>query len=141
MIKIYLEEGAIVPTRAHPADAGLDIKSPIDFIVKPNGSVAIDTGVHAIIPKGYCGVLISKSGLNVKYDITSTGLIDAGYSGEIMVKLYNHGFKTITIKAGEKISQLVVLPCLTEKPEIITVDELLEIKSERGDKGFGSTGR
>lgn len=82
-------------------------------------------------------MLISKSGLNINNDMTSTGLVDEGYSGEIVVKLYNHGPNTTVIKAGQKISQLVVVPVRYEPVEI--VDEIGA--GERGEDGFGSTGR
>ena len=90
------------------------------------------------MPHGMAGVLISKSGLNVKNDITSTGLIDEGYTGEIVVKLYNHGGYDYKVNAGDKISQLVIVPVLYEEVEL--VDDLKE-DSDRGSHGFGSTGR
>ena len=80
---------------------------------------------------------MSKSGLNVNHDITSTGLIDEGYTGSVVVKLYNHGDKDYTVKPGDKISQLVIVPII--KPNIYVVEELED--TERGDNGFGSTGR
>lgn len=136
-MKVKLDPGAYPPTRAHTTDAGLDLRALHGEVISAGRSAVIHTGVHVELPEGTCGLLVSKSGLNINYDITSTGLIDAGYSGEIMVKLYNHGFKTITIKAGEKISQLVVLPCLFEQVKIVD-----KIKAgERGDDGFGSTGK
>ena len=95
------------------------------------------TGVHVEIPKGHCGLLVSKSGLNVAEDMTTTGLIDSGYSGQITVKVYNHGIQTRHIAAGQKISQLVIIPCVIEDIEIVK-----EIGAgERGESGFGSTGK
>ena len=82
-------------------------------------------------------MLISKSGLNVKHSITSTGLIDEGYDGEIVVKLYNHGDDQYTIHTGDKISQLMVIPVIY--PQIKQVEDLNQ-KSERGSSGFGSSG-
>lgn len=135
-MKIMLDDYAIMPTRAHATDAGIDLMSPFDFTVLPFGSRIIPTGVHVQLPHGTCGLLVSKSGLNVKKDITSTGLIDEGYTGEIVVKLQNSCHTAWTFKRGDKISQLVVLPVLYEEIEI--VDEISG--SERGDNGFGSTG-
>jgi dUTP pyrophosphatase len=140
-MKIKIDDGAFVPTRAHEADAGLDLYSPIDTMVgwagSSNGnSVTIDTGVHMEIPKGYVGFLKSKSGLNVKHGIVSEGVIDSGYTGSIAVKLYNHSDKAVFITRGMKISQIVLLPIIT--PELELVDELEQ--TERGDGGFGSTG-
>ena len=136
-MKIKLDEGAIMPARAHDTDAGLDLMTPNAFRVLKGGAAVIDTGVHVQLPHGTCGVLVSKSGLNVKYGLTSTGLIDEGYSGSITVKLYNHGDRDVYFDKGEKISQLVIVPCLYEPIEI--VDEIQS--GERGAAGFGSTGK
>lgn len=136
-MKIKLEEGAKAPTRAYPCDAGLDLYSMESKDIIPYGSETFRTGVHVELPTGTAGVLISKSGLNVNHDITSTGLIDESYRGEIMVKLYNHGANTFHVDRHMKISQLVVTPVLCVPVEI--VDEL-DMDTERGTKGFGSSG-
>ena len=137
-MKIAIDKGAFSPERAHPTDAGMDLRSPMDAKVFPHNFVVIDTGVHVELPAGYAGVLMSKSGLNVMHDITSTGLIDEGYTGSICVKLYNHGDRTYIIHKGDKISQLMVVPVRYEEIEIV---ECLDTESERGDHGFGSTGK
>lgn len=137
-MKVKLDPGAFAPQRAHILDAGLDIRSPQTAIVPARDSLIIDTGVHVAIPMGYVGMLKSKSGLNVKFDITSEGVIDAGYTGSIVVKLYNNGDGAYQVNRGDKITQLVVLPISAEDVEI--VDELPEF-GERGDNGFGSTGK
>ena len=126
-----------MPTRAYPTDAGLDLYAKEDAIVDAKDSCTFDTGVHIEIPEGYVGFLKSKSGLNVKHGITSEGVIDAGYTGSIVVKLYNNSGYEYRVKAGDKISQLVILPIIT--PEIEVVDSLG--KTARGNKGFGSTGK
>lgn len=136
-MKIKLDRGAFIPVRAHVADAGADIRSPIDTVVPARGSCVIDTGVHIQLPHGYVGMLKSKSGLNVKHGITSEGVIDEGYTGAIKVKLYNHGEEYHIIERGDKITQLVILPC--EYVQFDLVDYLED--SERGDDGFGSTGK
>lgn len=138
-LKVKLDEGAKMPTRAHEADAGYDLyaKEGDDQVIIPGRSAVFDTGVHMQIQVGYAGVIISKSGLNVKHGITSTGLVDAMYVGSIRVKLYNNGDTTMMIRGGDKISQIVLLPIYT--PELEEVDSLDE--TERGDNGFGSTGR
>lgn len=136
-MKIKLDPGAICPTRAHATDAGLDLYARHEQRILPYSSAVFDTGVHVEIPKGCAGVLISKSGLNVKQDITSTGLVDEGYSGSIVVKLYNNGPTIQKILEGQKISQLVVMPVRYEPVEVVS-----EIGAgERGDHGFGSTGK
>lgn len=143
-MKIMLDEGAKMPTRAHETDAGLDLRTPIEVTVPARGSATIDTGVHIEIPRsgrgdfgGYVGFLKSKSGLNVKHSIVSEGVIDMGYTGSIQVKLYNHSDTDYTFKAGDKITQLVILPCIM--PELTLVSKLED--TERGNGGFGSTGR
>lgn len=137
-LKIKLDKGAFPPLRGHKTDAGLDIRAMDTQIVPAKESATFNTGVHVELPHGMAGVLISKSGLNVKHEITSTGLIDEGYTGEIVVKLYNHGGYDYKVNAGDKISQLVIVPVIY--PDIEVVDELNE-DSDRGSQGFGSTGR
>lgn len=136
-MKVKLEEGAKAPTRAYPFDAGLDLYSMETKDIIPYGSETFHTGVHVELPKGTAGVLISKSGLNVWNDITSTGLIDEAYRGEIIVKLYNHGASTFHVERNMKISQLVIISVHHEPVEI--VDEL-DMNTERGINGFGSSG-
>lgn len=135
-IDVMLDPGATLPTRGHESDAGLDLYSREAAVIPTGGSKVFDVGVHMAIPRGFAGVLISKSGLNVCYDCTSTGLIDAGYTGSIAVKLYNHGDKDVHIANKQKISQLMIVPIITPKPVQV---ETLEA-TERGDNGFGSTG-
>ena len=137
-LKIKLDAGARMPTRAHEWDAGLDLYARETRVVPARGCVKFDTGVHVEIPNGTAGFLKSKSGLNVKHGITSEGVIDAGYTGSIVVKLYNNSDEDYTVYAGEKISQLVILPVVI--PECLVVVANLE-ETERGDGGFGSTGR
>lgn len=136
-LKVMLDPGAIMPKRAHSTDAGLDLYAREKRIIYADDSACFDTGVHVEIPAGYVGMIKSKSGLNVRLGITSEGVIDSGYTGSIMVKLYNHGDHFVEIEKGQKISQLVILPIIT--PELELVDDLEE--TERGDGGFGSTGK
>ena len=105
--------------------------------IPPYGSATFNTGVHVQLPPYTAGFLKSKSGLNVKHDITSDGVIDIGYTGSIMVNLYNHGPNPYTVKRGDKISQLVVVDI--HLPHLQIVHDLEP--TERGDGGFGSTGR
>lgn len=139
-ICVKLNDGALMPTKAHSDDAGFDLYAPMNLIsgvIPPHGSLAIDTGVCMAIPKGYCGLVVSKSGLNVKKGLTSRGLIDAGYRGSIVVKLFNETGEKHVIKAGEKISQIVLTSYLDVG--LVEVDDLE--KTERGTSGFGSSGR
>lgn len=141
-MKVFLDPGAILPVRAHSKDAGLDLHTPIDFKVSPLHPAIIHTGVHVQLPYDTAGLLVAKSGLNVKNDLTSTGLIDEGYTGEIVVKLYKHfSFRrpwAYRFRKGDKISQLVVFQVL--HPNVEPCSKFDE-NTERGDHGFGSTGR
>ena len=136
-MKIMLDDGAYMPTRAYSTDAGLDLYSPVDVMIMPNASSVIDTGVHVELPPGSVGFLKSKSGLNVKYGILGEGVIDAGYTGSIRVKLYNHSGERYYIQRGDKITQLVILPVMLLDLKQV---EMLE-DTDRGANGFGSTGR
>ena len=137
-MKIILDEGAKMPTRAHADDAGLDLYSRENRVIYPHSSATFDIGVHVEIPRGYVGMIKSKSGLNVKYGLTSEGVLDCGYTGSIRVKLYNHSSDAYTVAAGDKISQLVIMPIIA--PELELVKDF-GTETERGDNGFGSTGR
>lgn len=136
-MRVTLDAGAFAPVREHKTDAGLDIKSPVDFMVKAGESAVIDTGIHIELPPGTVGLLKSKSGLNVRLGILSEGVVDEGYTGSIKAKLYNHGQLPVAFNRGDKITQLVVMPVRYESVEIV---EHLE-DTERGTNGFGSTGR
>lgn len=151
MVKIglMLDKGAYPPEKAHDDDAAYDLKVPKGkrFRLGLGESVTIDTGVHMVIPQGYCGVIQSKSGLNVKSDIITTGLVDAGYTGSIVVKLYRQNMydagtyapreKYKEFEHEDKIAQIriVAIP----ETELELIEELPE--TERGNGGFGSTGR
>lgn len=136
-LKIKLDEYAIMPTRAHASDAGLDIYSRETKYIHANGSAIFHTGVHIALPEGTVGFLKSKSGLNVKHGITGEGVIDSGYTGEIVAALYNATPFDYKVNMWDKIIQLVILPIYT--PQLEQVERLVE--TERGDSGFGSTGK
>ena len=135
-MNITLDPGAIMPTRSHSTDAGLDLYSPIDLWLHPGEHKMIDTGIHVQIPDGYVGLITSKSGL-MSQGITSRGTIDCGFTGSIKAVLYNSGAEGVKIRRGYKITQLVIVPCIT--PELEVVEALEE--TERGNGGFGSTGK
>lgn len=137
-LKIMLDPGAFMPERAHPTDAGLDLKAKDCQLIHVGETFVFDTGVHITLPHGYYGKIESKSGLNVNHSIVSHGgVIDEGYTGSIKVKLYNHGKEDYFFVRGDKIAQLVIMPYLA--PEIEVVSELDD--TDRGAGGFGSTGR
>ena len=135
-MKVMLDEGAKMPTRSHVDDAGLDLYSMRDGYVFAGEHEVFDTGVHVEIPRGYVGLLTSKSGLMGK-GITSRGTIDSGYTGSIKAVLFNHSGESYLVRKGDKITQLVLLPIIT--PELELVEELEN--TERAGNGFGSTGR
>lgn len=134
-MRVKLDKGAFEVVHAHEDDAGYDLRTPYDFTIYDNK--VIDTGVHMEIPKGYVGFLKSKSGLNVKHSLTGEGVIDSGYTGSIVVKLYNNSEEPHKFNKGDKIIQIVLLPVYT--PDIEYVDELDD--TERGNQGFGSSGK
>ena len=136
-VETKLDEGATLPVRVHDTDAGADLCCMEDVTVYPGDSVLIDTGVHVQLPPNTVGMLKSKSGLNCMMACTTTGVIDEGYTGPIKVRVYNHGAFPKEFKAGDKVTQLVVIPVLY--PTYVVTDEI--DGGERGDDGFGSTGR
>lgn len=137
-MKIKLDPHGIMPTRAHEADAGLDILSPASFGIRRGDFKVIKTGVHVQLPPGTVGILKSKSGLSTMLDVhTIDGVVDEQYTGEIRVKLHNAGSGTVHFRRGDKITQLVIVPCIRPELELVKVLE----ETERGDNGFGSTGR
>ena len=136
-MNIILDDGAIMPTRAHLADAGADLYTPERVVLRAHDSVTIDTGVHFEIPDGMVGFVKSKSGLMVKHDITTDGTVDSGFSGSVRVKLFNHGGQMHIFEAGDKIAQIVFQK--VDLPSFVEVDHFEE--TERGNNGFGSTGR
>ena len=136
-MKIQLDTGAKMPTRAYGTDAGMDLYTRESKTIPAHGSAVFDTGVHIELPKDTTGFLKSKSGLNVKYGITSEGVIDVGYTGSIKAKLYNHSDVDYKVKEGDKITQLVILPIII--PELEEVESL--VTTDRGSNGFGSSGR
>lgn len=139
VVKFALDDGAYLPERAHKFDAGVDLRTPRDFTLYGYTSATIDTGVHVEIPEGYVGMLKSKSGLNVNDGITSEDVIDAGYTGSIVVRLYNNSLCDKKFERGDKITQLVIMPCMLYDVQEVKSDEIKG--GERGDNGFGSTGK
>ena len=135
-LKVKLDKGAVMPTRAHDTDAGLDLYSTETVNIAPGGFVSIDTCVRLAIPKNHVGLITSKSSLMLK-GITSRGTIDSGYTGTIKAVMFNHSQNYVQIEKGQKITQLVILPIITPKPVLV---ENLEATC-RGEGGFGSSGK
>lgn len=136
-IKVVLDEGATMPAYAHDDDAGIDLFSSEIHVVQAHSRKTFKTGVHMAIPKGYFGAIRAKSGLLRNHGIICSGTVDCGYTGEIRVTLVNTGDNDYSVFKGDKIAQLILIPY--HHAEFIQVDKLDE--TERGDNGFGSTGR
>jgi dUTP pyrophosphatase len=132
-----LDPGAKMPRFAHPWDGGLDLFSNEDGYIRANHYHIFDTGTHIEIPEGMVGLIRSRSGLMCMNGLVTDGTIDSHYTGPIKVCLFNHGSSSYEVKAGDKIAQLVIVKC--EHPTLELVDSLEE--TDRGDNGFGSTGR
>ncbi len=136
-INVMLDDGAIMPDRAHDLDAGLDLFATKNFIVPAHGYVFHDTGVHIELPPFTDGHVRSKSGLNRDHGITADGTVDEGYTGSVGVTLHNDSDSSYHFKRGDKIAQLVI-ECIV-RPMPIEVAEIAG--GDRGDDGFGSTGK
>ncbi|MGO2091269.1 MAG: dUTP diphosphatase [Microbacterium gubbeenense] len=130
----------VVPTYAHPGDAGADLVSSIDVRLEPGQRAVVPTGVRIALPDGYAGFVVPRSGLAAKHGITivnAPGTIDAGYRGEIKVALLNTDRDSAyDVAAGDRIAQLIVAPVV--RARFLPVDDLDD--SVRGDGGFGSSG-
>ena len=136
-----LSDNAVLPTRAHEGDAGLDLYAAEAAHLGPGERWSVPTGVAVEIPEGNAGLVLPRSGLAREHGIAlvnSPGLIDAGYRGEIRVLLLNTDpAEVYRVSAGDRIAQLLVVPHAAV--EAVEVVELAE--STRGDGGFGSSGR
>ncbi|MEW6059750.1 MAG: dUTP diphosphatase [Actinomycetota bacterium] len=135
-----LDPQAPLPGRAHPGDAGLDLRSAVDVLVGPGERAMVPTGLSVAIPDGHAGLVLPRSGLASRQGLTmanAPGLIDAGYRGEIICAVVNlDREQAVQIRRGDRIAQLVVVAVSGVSPSF--VDELPP--SSRGEGGFGSTG-
>ena len=139
---VRLDSDLDLPAYAKPGDAGVDLRAREDVTLMPGGGRAlVATGLAVAIPLGYAGFVQPRSGLALKHGVTclnTPGLIDSGYRGELKVLLVNTDpAEPFEVKRGERIAQLVIQA--VEHVTFVEVDELTD--SERGDGGFGHTGR
>lgn len=137
-----LKPGATVPTMGSKFAAGADLYSAedADVVIAPSETKFIGTGLAMEIPEGYVGLVYARSGLACKRGLApanKVGVVDSDYRGEIKVALHNHGKEAQTVEKGERIAQMVIAPYLSVNYE--EADALSE--TERGEGGFGSTGR
>jgi dUTP pyrophosphatase len=144
MLKIYiklLDKSLPLPKYSHETDAGMDLYSAIDCVIKPYERKLIPTGIKIAIPEGYAGFVQPRSGLAIKYGLSivnTPGLIDSGYRGEIRVIIINlDKNKAFKINKGDRICQIVIQK--VEKAELAEVEDL--DKTDRDSGGFGSTDR
>ena len=138
--KLYPD--AQIPTRGSAQAAGYDLYAylSVPVTIYPHSTVKIDTGIAVAIPDGFFGGIYARSGLATKQGLrpaNATGIIDSDYRGNIIVALHNDTDKAQLVMPGERIAQLIIQPYLPV--EFAEVDEL--DKTERGEGGFGSTGR
>jgi dUTP pyrophosphatase len=136
-----LGSDAVLPSYAHPGDAGADLVAREEVTIAPRGGRAVvGTGIAMAIPDGYAGFVLPRSGLALRHGITclnAPGLIDAGYRDEVRIILVNTDpIAPYTVRRGDRIAQLVIQP--VERAIFAAVDDLSE--SARGLGGFGSTG-
>jgi dUTP pyrophosphatase len=135
-----LDARAVLPTRAHRDDAGLDLYALADSTLAPGERASVRTGIAVEIPAGHAGLVLPRSGLALRYGIAlvnAPGLIDPGYRGEVRVLLLNTDrSQQFRISAGDRIAQLLVVRAEAAVP--LEADELSE--SQRGAGGFGSSG-
>ncbi len=138
---LRLKEEAVLPSRAHPGDAGLDLYSCEAAHIGPGERWSVGTGVGVEIPEGHAGLVLPRSGLARDHGIAlvnAPGLIDSGYRGELRVLLLNTDpAENFRIAPGDRIAQLLVAPIAT--PEPVEAPALSD--SVRGEGGFGSSGR
>jgi len=127
-----------IPTKTYPTDAGFDLIASRDIIIPARDSAIIGTGTHISIPLGYVGLIWSRSGLSCKHKLeVGAGCIDYGYTGELLVHLHNLSDTLYDVHKGDKIAQLLIMSILL--PTFESVDKLPE--ADRGNNGFGSTGK
>ena len=130
---------AVLPSYAHPSDAGMDVRSVADLTIAPGKRALVPTGLVMLLPPLYEAQVRPRSGLALKSGITvlnTPGTIDSGYRGEVGVILMNLGDSEFQVKKGDKIAQIVIAP--VTQPEIVETDSIDE--TDRGAGGFGSTG-
>ena len=134
-----IDPAAILPSYAHPGDAGMDVRSVEDLVVESGGRKLVRTGLVMMLPPGYEAQVRPRSGLALKNGVTvlnTPGTIDEGYRGEVGVILANLGTEPFRVEKGAKIAQIVIAPCT--RAEIVETAEVDE--TARGAGGFGSTG-
>jgi dUTP pyrophosphatase len=132
-----IHKDAKLPSYGHVGDAGLDLYSVMDCVLKGGEARAISTGIQVAIPDGCVGLIWDKSGISLKNIHRLAGVVDSGYRGEIKVVMTNMSTEAFSITKGMKIAQMLIQPIV--KVKVVDAGELDE--TTRGEKGFGSTGK
>ena len=127
-----LREDAIIPTRKHPADAGIDFYAVEPQTIAPHSFGIIKTGITVEIPDGFVGILKPKSRND---HLLGAGVVDAGYQGEIQIKLANISDEPLHVEYKQAIGQMLVLPVVTPVVEEVSCEEIHKEVSERGATG------
>lgn len=132
-----LRPDAKAPLQAHNGDAGFDLFSIENVVIRSGGRFAVSTGIAVMIPFGFVGLIWDKSGRALNDGLkTMAGVVDSGYRGEVRVVIFNAGENEVEIKNGEKIAQMLIQRA--EEADFEEVENLDE--TGRGEGGFGSTG-
>lgn len=133
-----LDPGAILPSYANPGDAGMDLYSNETITLKPGEIGKVRSGISMEIPNGYVGLYWDKSGLSNNHGIKMMGgVVDSGYRGELILGVINLSAKPYTFEKGHKVLQMLIQK--VERTKIVESDILED--SQRGEKGFGSSGK
>lgn len=136
-MKVLVDEKGFLPEKAHSDDAGFDLKSPAPFSIMPGMLSLINTHVHICPDKGSYGLITGRSSLSAKGILCFPGTVDAGYTGEIKIELLNMSGKEFHIDTKDKIAQYVPIQLADGEVEVVESFE----ETDRGDGGFGSTGK
>jgi dUTP pyrophosphatase len=135
-----LHDAARPPERSRPGDAGYDLRCLEPVVLEPGARAKVPTGVAIALPAGVCGLVVPRSGLAARDGVMpALGLIDPNFRGELCVTLLNTGAEPFRAQAGDRIAQLLLLPFWA--PMLSVVDELPPSGDDRGERGFGSSGR
>lgn len=124
-MKVFLEDGAYLPKRGHRIDGGFDFRAPYSFSIYPGERKVVDTGVHVRLPTDSVGLIAGKSKIMREKGVISQGIVDASYRDSVHVILINTSKQIVEFSVGDRIAQLIVLPCLfVDIDEVQTLNEL-----------------
>ena len=140
VVLVELAEGATLPARATEGSAGVDLTAAVDFVVEPGRRLLVDTGLKLVIPPGIYGQIQGRSGLATKCIDAHPGVVDSDYRGPVKVLLMNRSNDVFIGHKGDRIAQLLILPVITATFKVFRGSVEAIAPTERGSRGFGSTG-